>query len=76
MSKHIRHCLRATIALRKPHDKKQLGEERVYFAHSSVYHHQSKAVRQELKRHKNLEPGVGAEAMDWVLLIGLVLIAD
>ena len=56
--------------------QRQLGEERVYFAHSSVYHHQSKAVRQELKRHKNLEPGVGAEAMDWVLLIGLVLIAD
>jgi hypothetical protein len=57
--------------------KKQVGEQRVYSAYTYVHiaiHHQRKSG-QELNQGRNLEAGADAEAMEAMLLTGVLPLA-
>jgi hypothetical protein len=61
--------VRVSPAVPKPHDQKQLGEERVYFV-TQLINLSSKEVRAG-SHSRNLEAGADTEAMEGKLITGL-----
>lgn len=56
--------VKVSIAMRKHHDQKQDGEERVCLAYRSTCNPSRKKSAQELKQVRNLDTGAGVEAME------------
>ena len=62
--------VRVTTAMMRQHKHKQVGEEKVDFTDSSIWHHHHpKQWGQGLKQGRNLEAGADAEAMEGCCLL-------
>jgi hypothetical protein len=58
------------VAVMKHHEQKQLGEEMVYLAYTSIGNaHYRRKSGQELKQGRNLDAGDDAEAMEKCCLL-------
>ena len=64
--------VRVTLAVMEHHDQKQLGEQRVYFIHNSLFILKSSGG-QELNQGRNLEAGVDAWAVKGCCLLACSL---
>ena len=65
-----------SIAVRRHHDQKQLGEERVYFSlHFHITGQHGGKSGQELKQWRNLEAGADAEAVEGCYLLACFFMA-
>jgi hypothetical protein len=64
------YCLRVPIAVMKHHEKKQVGEERVYSAYISTSEFIIEgSPGSNSKQGRNLEAGANAEAMEGCCLL-------
>jgi hypothetical protein len=59
----------------KRHDQSKLGGKGLFGLHFHIAVHSPRKSGQELAQSRNLEAGTEAEAMEGVLLMGLLLMA-